>query len=78
MKKIFLIALLICGIILLGVHKPNGYGHSDASSIEMDNPGNCPICGMTLVKKTAKLPPAKHFVKKAIIEMPREKIRDQE
>jgi CopA family copper-resistance protein len=64
MKKIFLLVFLI-----------NAYFFSDAQTkviwtcpmhpqIKMDKPGKCPICGMTLVKKTVKVSPPKTVPKK--------------
>lgn len=36
------------------------------SQIKMEKPGNCPICGMTLVKKTIKAAPPKAVPKKQV------------
>jgi CopA family copper-resistance protein len=48
---------------------------SDASADQMDKPGKCPICGMTLVKKTVKVTPLKTAPKKEEnMKMPKENV----
>jgi CopA family copper-resistance protein len=56
MKKIFLIVLLVTAYFFAGAQTKTIWTCPMHPQIKMDKPGKCPICGMTLVKKTVKVP----------------------
>ncbi|AEW00574.1 copper oxidase [Niastella koreensis] len=58
MKKIFWMGLLMCLYFFAGAQTKVIYTCTMHPQIKMDKPGKCPICGMTLVKKTIKVSPS--------------------
>jgi CopA family copper-resistance protein len=59
MKKIFLIVMLTSAYCFANAQTKVIYTCPMHPQIKKDKPGNCPICGMTLVKKTVKVAPSK-------------------
>jgi FtsP/CotA-like multicopper oxidase with cupredoxin domain len=55
MKKIFLIVLFISTYSFINAQTKVIWTCPMHAQIKKDKPGNCPICGMTLVKKTVKV-----------------------
>jgi FtsP/CotA-like multicopper oxidase with cupredoxin domain len=64
MKKILLIVLLACGYFIANAQTKVIWTCPMHAQIKKDNPGKCPICGMTLVKKTVKVAAPKVSPKK--------------
>ena len=65
MKKLFFVLIQVCWIIFASAQTQKViYTCPMHPQIKMDKPGNCPICGMTLVKKTIKVTSAKKKVEK--------------
>jgi CopA family copper-resistance protein len=64
MKKIFLIMLLASAYFFGNAQTKVIWTCPMHPQIKMDKPGKCPICGMTLVKKTVKVSPSKTAPKK--------------
>ena len=59
MKKILLIVVLISAYFFADAQTKVIWTCPMHPQIKMDKPGKCPICGMTLVKKTVKATPPK-------------------
>jgi len=60
MKKIYLILLFISAYFFVNAQTTKVIWTCPMhTQIKKDKPGTCPICGMTLVKKTVKVPPPK-------------------
>ncbi len=64
MKKIFLVALMITAYFFADAQTKVIYTCPMHPQIQKDKAGKCPICGMTLVKKTVKVTPPKAVPKK--------------
>jgi len=64
MKKIFLVALMITAYFFADAQTKVIYTCPMHPQIQKDKAGKCPICGMTLVKKTMKVTPPKAVPKK--------------
>jgi CopA family copper-resistance protein len=75
MKKIFLIVLLVSAYFFGSAQTKEIWTCPMHPQIKMDKPGKCPICGMTLVKKTVKVTPPKTVPKKEEnMKMPKENV----
>src|SRR5215216_705387 len=72
MKKIFLIVLLVSACFFAGAQTKTIWTCPMHSQIKKDKPGNCPICGMTLVKKTIKVAQPKAAPKKQEVKKPKQ------
>src|SRR5687767_446859 len=59
MKKIFLLVLLVSGCAIAYSQTKTIYTCPMHPKVQQDKPGKCPICGMSLVKKTIKAPAPK-------------------
>src|SRR5678810_579655 len=60
MKKVFLALLFISAYFFVNAQTTKVIWTCPMhTQIKKDKPGTCPICGMTLVKKTVKVPPPK-------------------
>jgi len=64
MKKILLIVLLVSAYFFASAQTKVIWTCPMHAQIKMEKPGKCPICGMTLVKKTVKAAPSKAHSKK--------------
>src|SRR5215203_2330870 len=71
MKKIFLIVLLASAYFFAGAQTKTIWTCPMHSQIQKSGPGSCPICGMTLVKKTIKASKPKAAPKKQVTEKPK-------
>lgn len=68
MKKIFLIVLLASAYLIANAQTKVIWTCPMHAQIQKDNPGKCPICGMTLVKKSVKGAVPKTQPKKQVTE----------
>jgi CopA family copper-resistance protein len=57
MKKIFLVVILSSTCLVMNAQTKTIWTCPMHPQIQRSGPGNCPICGMTLVKKTIKVNP---------------------
>ena len=75
MKRLFFVLIQVTWITLaLAQTQKVIYTCPMHPQIKMDKPGNCPICGMTLIKKTIKVaPPKKTAEKPSPIQTPLQK-----
>src|SRR5215218_3513966 len=71
MKKIFLIVLLVSAYVFAGAQTKTIWTCPMHPQIQRSGPGSCPICGMTLVKKTIKVSKPKAAPKKQVTEKPK-------
>ena len=72
MKRIFLLILLLFTAFSMNAQQTKViYTCVMHPQIKMDKPGNCPICSMTLIKKTIKVSPPKPATQQ--MKQPREK-----
>src|SRR6476620_11660652 len=66
MKRLLIIMFLVFGYIFSFAQTKTIYTCPMHPQIKMEKPGNCPICGMTLVKKNIKAAPPKAVPKKQL------------
>jgi hypothetical protein len=66
MKKIIVIMLLMVAWSYAGAQTRVIYTCPMHPQIKMEKPGNCPICGMTLVKKIIRNAPPKAVPQKQV------------
>src|SRR6476661_7112314 len=66
MKRLLIIMFLVFGYIFSFAQTKTIYTCPMHPQIKMEKPGNCPICGMTLVKKNIKAAPPKVVPKKQV------------
>ena len=78
MKKIFLVAVLICGYLFAAAQTKTIWTCPMHPQIKKDNPGKCPICGMTLVKKTVKVTPVKTVPPKKETDKPKQDVQKEQ
>lgn len=71
MKKILLIVLLVSAWSLADAQTKTIWTCPMHAQIQKSGPGNCPICGMTLVKKTVKVSQSKPAPKKQVKPKPK-------
>jgi FtsP/CotA-like multicopper oxidase with cupredoxin domain/uncharacterized Zn finger protein (UPF0148 family) len=72
MKKILLIVLLVSAYFLSGAQQTKVIWTCPMHpQVQKSGPGNCPICGMTLVKKTIKVSKPKAVSKKPETDKPK-------
>jgi CopA family copper-resistance protein len=74
MKKIFLMVLSVCAYCFAIAQTKVIYTCPMHPQIQKDKPGKCPICGMTLVKKSVKVAPPK---KKENMNMPKDTVPEK-
>lgn len=75
MKKILLIVLLVSAYFLAGAQQTKVIWTCPMHpQIQKSGPGNCPICGMTLVKKTIKAAKPKTIPKKQEATKPKDNL----
>ena len=78
MKKIFLIVLFISAYSLVNAQTKVIWTCPMHAQIKKDKPGTCPICGMTLVKKTVKVAPPKVVPKESEKKQEQNEMKDMD
>src|SRR5690349_5283337 len=78
MKKIFLLVLLVSAVLFGNAQTRIIWTCPMHPQIKKEKPGKCPICGMTLVKKTEKVSPPKAPTKaQPEMKMPKDTVPDK-
>ena len=78
MKKIFLIVLFISAYSFVNAQTKVIWTCPMHAQIKKDKPGACPICGMTLVKKTVKVAPSKVIPKEPEKKQEQNEVKDMD
>lgn len=68
MKRILMIVMLVSAYVFTNAQTKTIYTCVMHPKVQQDKPGNCPICGMTLVKKTIKVAAPRKTTSKPVIQ----------